>query len=84
MRPNGTFPLQNALAVARLLTLPEAQLVSDLCLSTQPLKFFGQALLQNISKAKEIPINIRGRPGPQPLRGAVFPRGLPNLALEST
>ena len=54
----------------------EAQIVSDLCLSTQPLEVLWAGIpCGTCSRAREIPITIRGHPG------AEFPRGLPNLAL---
>ena len=59
----------------------EAQIISDLCLSTQPLEVLWAGIpCGTCSRAREIPITIHGRPGPKPLRSADFPRGLPNLA----
>jgi hypothetical protein len=59
----------------------EAQIISDLCFSTQPLEVLWAGIpCGTCSRAREIPITIHGRPGPKPLRSAEFPRGLPNLA----
>jgi hypothetical protein len=59
----------------------ESQIVSELCHSAQPLEVIWAGIpCGTCSRAREIPITIRGMPGPKPLRSAEFPRGLPNLA----
>jgi len=59
----------------------ESQIVSELCHSAQLLEVIWAGIpCGTCSRAREIPITIRGSPGPKPLRSAEFPRGLPNLA----